>query len=132
MGTPCIRQCINIIHLFLGKRHCRRILHDIYLMRIRFHQHFPGKRIGIVILDLKALCIQLFICLHFFVRRQINFIIKAVFVAGFEYGSSDIRNVGDIHAGCQCIRDLHNGFFTHAIGDQICTAVQQYGTFKGI
>ena len=132
MGAPCIRQCINIIHFFLGKWHCRRILYHIYFVRIGFHQHLSGKRIGVVILNLKALCIQLFVCFHFFVSRQIDLIIKAVFIAGFKYRSPDISNVGYIHTGCQCIRDLHDGFFPHAIGDQICTAVQQYGTFKGI
>ena len=123
---------VDCIHLFRCKWRLRRILYHIHPIRIWLYQCFSCKGIGTLILDLKAFRILLRSCLHLIIGWQHDSIIDAFQIFCFINRPLNKRNIFHSNTTCQRIRKLHNGFFTHAIGNYICLAVQQNGSLKTV
>ena len=121
MNPLCVGKGIYIIHLCLGQRLCRRILHNIASVSIKFCQ-WPGcERVCILILDSKTLCIGFLILLHFIKGRKQNRFIHSVQILAFKNSSWNIGNLLHRNSAFQGICDLHNRVLSHSIGNQIST-----------
>ena len=130
MVGPHVRKCVDIIHLLLGQRFCRRVLYHIQMIRIGLNQPLSGKWICVAVLSVKAFGVQKLIFFHLFIRFQNLCIIHTVQILDLADRSIDIGNVLDIQSGIQCLCNLNDRAFAHSIRNQVCTRIQKNGTLK--
>ena len=122
MISPHIRQIINLIHFLCGKRLLRWILNHINAAAIFFCKGSCGKRIRILILYSKALCILSGVCFHFLISgkqdRIIFFICKSHNtgnIPGLINGSRNIGNILNVNSAIKSVSNFYNRTFSHAI-----------------
>ena len=119
------RQRVDVVHLLGRQGLGGRILHDKELSVIGFIEPLGLERIGVLMLDGKAVGVGALVRLHLLKVRQADRIVDALLVAGLVDGSVDIGDVADIETGGQRVGDLGNAVFTHSIGNQVGAGVKQ-------
>ena len=132
MPCPHIRKCVNIIHLHRRQRLCRRILHDIQMRTVWFHQPLSAKRIRILILCIEASCIRFFLFFYLFKRRQFHCIIDGIETFHLYDRSVQIGEIFHRDPRIQRLRDLDDRTFSHPVGNDICAGIQEDRPFYPI
>ena len=125
MISPHERQCVDVVHLLGRQGLGRRILHDKELSVIGFIEPLGLERIGVLMLDGKAVGVGALVRLHLLKVRQADRIVDALLVAGLVNGSVDIGDVANVEAGRQRVGNLGNAVLAHAIGNQVGAGVKQ-------
>ena len=128
MVLSCVRKCIDIIHFQLGKRLRRRILNNEGFAAVALVDSLCRKRIRILVLDGKTLCIGFLIRNDFFKVRKTDGIVNALLLFGLVNRSLNVGNIRHINTGSKSICNLHDALFSHAVGDDIRSRLQQNGT----
>ena len=124
-----IRQGIYIIHFLLCQGQSRRILYNISLCPIRFCHWSGAEWICILILNGKAVCINLLIYFYFLIRRKNNRIINSRQIPALKYSSCNIGKFLYRQSTCQRICNLYDRMLTHSIGNHICPGIKEYTVF---
>ena len=124
-----IRQGIYIIHFLLRQGQSRRILYNISLCPIRFCHWSGAEWICILILNGKAVCINLLIYFYFLIRRKNNRIINSRQIPALKYSSCNIGKFLYRQSTRQRICNLYDRMLTHSIGNHICPGIKEYTVF---
>ena len=124
-----IRQGIYIIHFLLRQGQSRRILYNISLCPIRFCHWSGAEWICILILNGKAVCINLLIYFYFLIRRKNNRIINSRQIPALKYSSCNIGKFLYRQSTRQRICNLYDRMLSHSIGNHICPGIKEYTVF---
>ena len=132
MNSFCIGKCIDIIHFLLRQRQCRRILYHISPASVKFRHWSGAERVRILVLYGKAVRVGLFVLFYFFIRRKNNGLVHTVQIFTLENSSCDIGDLFHRNPALQGFCYLYNGMFSHSVGDQVCSGIDQYTVFDFI
>ena len=126
-----VGEGIDIVHFPYREGFGRGILHDKCLPAVGLIETLCLKRIGIGVLQGKALCIgalSLFVRpAHKFVIRQTDGVEDILLIPCLVHSAVNIGDVAHIHTAGQSIRDLHDAALAHSVGDQIGARFQKDG-----
>ena len=122
-----IGQGVHSIHFLSSQRLLGRILYHKALA-VGFCQTLGRKGIAVAVLQLKALGVAALVCFDLLKGRQDDGGQTFVQLLRTKHGAVNIGDMAHIHAGVQRIGHLNDGLFTHAVHQQVCLTVQQYGT----
>ena len=125
MIRPAVRQGVDAVHLRLRKRLLRRILDDEFMLAIRLQQPPRRKRVGVAVLQIKALGVFSGVRRKACVVRQPQTRQVRVRLAHAEDRPVDVGDVVNVHPVVERLRDLDDAALAHAVEQQIRLRVEQ-------
>ena len=132
MPRARIGQAIDGVHLILGQRRSRRVLHDIHAMGTGLHQATATHRIARAVLGGEALREGALVARNLFPAGQ-HLVVNHVFQrTGAKHRAIDEGEVAHGKARGEGIGNLDDRALPHAVGDEIGPGIKQDGALEGI
>ncbi len=127
---PCTheRKRVDIIHLELGERRRRRVLHDEHRSIVALVDALRDDRICVPVLDGEALRVFPLIAADLLIIREADGIVDFILVARFIDGTGNPGDVLHLQARVQGICDLNDAVLAHTVGQEVGTTVEEYRT----
>ena len=132
MPRARIGQAIDGVHLVLGKRRSRRVLHHVHAVGVRFHQTGARHRVARAVLGGEALREGTLVARNLFPPGQ-HLVVDHVFQrARAEHRAVDEGEIAHGKARSEGIGNLDDRALPHAVGDEIGPGIEQDGALEGI
>ena len=128
---PAVGKAVDIVHLLPGKGLLGRILDHIQVPE-GLRQPLGGERVAVVVLNFEGFGVGALVLLQCFIGGQHDGGQTLVQLLHPEDGAVDVGDVPDIHAGVQCIGDLDDAPFAHAVEQQVRLGVQEDGALHAL
>ena len=122
------RKRVDVIHLELGERCRRRVLHDEHRPIVALVDTLCDDRICVPVLDGEALRVLSLIAGDLLIVREADGIVDLILVACFIDGTGDPGDVLHLETGVQGICDLNDAVLAHTVGQKVGTTVEEHGT----